>query len=84
LVDTGPRPEVENPPPADSSKADEKKANVAKPDAGQGDRIPPPDKAKAGDENPKNDTPKKADESLNDGKTSAASDANDAAKAESK
>ena len=50
LVDTGPRPEVENPPPADGSKPDDKKANIVKPDAAKGDNIPPPDKPKAGDE----------------------------------
>jgi tetratricopeptide (TPR) repeat protein len=59
LVDTGPRPEVQNPPPAESSKPDAKKADGAKPDAAKGDKLPPPDKPKTGDEKPAGDMPKK-------------------------
>jgi hypothetical protein len=52
LVDTGPRPEVEAAAVADGGKADSSKAGVAKPDAGKGDKLPPPEAQKPGDEKP--------------------------------
>jgi hypothetical protein len=93
-VDTGPRPEIETPPPAETAKTDTTKGNAAKPDAAKGDKLPAPDMPNDGVAKPKTDGQKQGGgdaakigaDTFNNGKTSASTDANekDAPKSETK